>query len=229
MFETFRLAASVVWRILFAPIWVAWRGYRVLWWAFDDSDTRRAGASASLAPRHAPPPPGDPKQAFDLVDSTPVPLPLPLGPLRGGFAATLLASTCFALLARALVAAGQLSPTMSWTGWAWATLVAAVGSLFFVRHVAREHAKRRPLGRVAQAKATIAGVGRACGVAARGGFAGAARASTFATRAGKNVFKTSAMAWRSPPLAWVRLQGRKVAARVRRVTPGNPKTSPETA
>lgn len=196
MFDNLRLAASVVWRVLFAPLWITWRGYRILWWAFDDSDTRRAGASASLAPRNAPPPPGDPAKSFDVIDSTPVPAPPPVGALRGGYVATLLSSCIAAIPTRFAVAEHHLSPGAGWMVWGWATLAVAAASLFFVRHVAREHAKRQPVGRFAQAKATVAGVGRAFASAAKGGTFGVSRAARLGKTVGARTIATGRRMWR---------------------------------
>lgn len=214
MFDNLRLAATVVWRVLFAPLWVTWRGYRILWWAFDDSDTRRAGASASLAPRLAPPPPGDAAQAFEVVDSTPAPTPPPIGALRGGYVATLLSSGLAAIPIRAGVADHHLSTTGGWVVWGWATLAVAVASLFFVRHVAREHAKRQPVGRFAQARATVAGVGRACASAARGGVVGVSRAAGLGKSVGARTVGAGRRVWSSSPLVWVRARARRVASRI---------------
>ncbi|MBI1190907.1 MAG: hypothetical protein GC200_09540 [Tepidisphaera sp.] len=213
MLDNFRLAASVVWRVLFAPLWVTWRGYRILWWAFD-SDPRRAGASASLAPRNAPPPPGDaplPASA-DPSQAPPMTTSPPLAALRGGYIASLLASAFIAFPTRLAVASHHLSPAAGWLTWGWATLAVAVASLFFVRHVAREHAKRQPVGRFAQARASLAGVGVALASSGRG----ITRVAGAAGKLGASAARATRAAWTSAPASRARAGIGSLASRLRR-------------
>lgn len=217
MLDNFRLAATVVWRVLFAPLWVTWRGYRILWWAFD-SDPRRAGASASLAPRNAPPPPGD-----AASPTPPTLLAPPIGALRGGYIATLFASVLIALPTRLAVASHHLTPGAGWLTWGWATLAVAVASLFFVRHVAREHAKRQPASKFAQARATLAGVGLACAAGASSARRAATGAARVGTRVSSNAWRASRAAWASAPASRARATLAGLASRLKRpATPAQP-------
>jgi hypothetical protein len=156
-------------RVAFAPVWVLWRGYRVLWWAFDDSDGRRAEGAVSVAPPGTPPaadarpntdaPLHGPEQqaSFEIVDTSPRPDPPPLGALRGGFAASLLASIGTGVY----LAGGEhpgLSTSGAWMAWAWATLLGAVASVYVVAHVARRQRAERPAGLAAHTRVAVAGV-----------------------------------------------------------------------
>lgn len=66
MFDAFRLLAKV----LFAPIWLLWKLYLALWWAFDDSDEAPAPQPSLSQPARpiadpdAPPAPGAPSIGF---------------------------------------------------------------------------------------------------------------------------------------------------------------------
>lgn len=214
MLDNFRLAASVVWRVLFAPLWITWRAYRILWWAFD-SDPRRAGASASLAPRNAPPPHGDAPPATPASPTppiTPASIAPPLAALRGGYLASLLASALIAIPTRLAVASHQLSPGAGWLTWGWATLAVAVASLFFVRHVAREHAKRQPVGRFAQARASLAGLG----VAFASGGRSVGRVAGAAGKVGASAARNARAAWNSAPASRARTSVSTLVTRLRR-------------
>lgn len=156
-------------RAAFSPVWLAWMGYKGLWWAFDDSDSRRAAGSATLAPHDAPPPPNPltdaprygetQKAAFEVTDSTPAPAAPPKGPLMGGFVSTLAASGGSGLLASSF---DEMSSGRAWTLWAWCTLMATVGSLYVVRHVARRQAEAPPTTLWGKCRTTAGGLKDAC-------------------------------------------------------------------
>jgi hypothetical protein len=166
-------------RVLLAPLYVLWLGYRGLWWAFDDSDARREAGSAMDAPPESPPPPqidtDAPRfppvqsQAFEIVDTTPRPAVPPTGPLRGGFAATMVWTALFGYFCRGWAEAG-MSSSRAWILWGWGSTAFAVVSLFIVRHVASREAQVRPQTPWGHLRATVAGLGdaAAAGVAAAG-------------------------------------------------------------
>jgi len=209
-------AVRIATKIAFAPVWVLWKGYGVLWWAFDDSEKRAAGAPA-IAPPGASVPPDlttnagslhtdapafgeGQRAAFEFVDSRPRPAPAPVGLLRGGFVGTVLSSTMAGLIATNAVESGSFSHTGGWVLWGWSTLLAAVGSLFLVRHVHRRHEAEKPLTRWQRCKATAGGVKDACFHAAGG--VGTAWHAT--RRGGSAVKKRAAAAVASRPVSLLR-------------------------
>jgi hypothetical protein len=107
-------------RVAFSPVWLAWASYKGLWWAFDDSDARRAAGSATIAPLEAPPPPQPHTDAprfgttqgaaFEVTDSSPRAAKAPTGALMGGFMGTLAASGAAGLLASGLVESEAFTP-----------------------------------------------------------------------------------------------------------------------
>lgn len=168
----------ILWRVVFAPVWLLWTCYKGLWWAFDDSDTRRAAGSATIAPPDAPPPPNpntdaprftpDQSRAFEITDSTPAPAKPPIGPLRGGFVSTALISVAGAVLSSSLAEDGAITNGRAWALWIWATLMASVGTLYIVRHVARRQAEQQPKTFWGRCRMTAGGIKDAAFGAGRG-------------------------------------------------------------
>lgn len=190
-------------KVFFAPVWLGWHAYRALWWAFDDSDTRRAvGASATLAPHDDPPPPnpltdaprfGESQHAaFEVTDSTPPPPKAPTGPLVGGYVATLAFSLAAGLLAMSLTAGESMSTGRGWILWGWATLMATVASLYVVRHVARRRDQAKPATWWASCKATAGGLKDACVGAGHGVGAACAKGATVAKAAREHARRAAA-------------------------------------
>lgn len=167
------MAASlrVLTRALFAPIWVLWQGYRVLWWAFEGNPRRREDGAATNAPPGPSPADAttpDPLQtdaprhgegqnaAFEVTREVCRRTPAPTGALRAGFASTLIVS---ALCAGAVLAQDPaMSARAGWAVWAWATLLAAVGSVWVVKHIAQRQRAAKPATTLEHARAATMGV-----------------------------------------------------------------------
>lgn len=168
----------IVWRVVFAPVWLLWTCYKGLWWAFDDSDSRRAAGSATIAPPEAPPPPNPntdaprfgaaQSTAFEITDTTPASPKPPIGPLRGGFVSTALLSIASAAIASSLADEGAITTGRAWALWIWATLMASVGTLYIVRHVARRQAEQMPKTFWGRCRTTAGGIKDAAFGAGRG-------------------------------------------------------------
>jgi hypothetical protein len=140
-------------RVLCSPLWLLWKGYGALWWAFDDSDAtpKLATAEARVQDRAQ-------QASFEVVDSSPKPAPAPKGPLMGGFVGSLASSAAFMWGTRLGVTEGALSDKQAWMIWGWATAVVFVGSLWVVRHVARRQAAERPKTVIGKVKAAAGGL-----------------------------------------------------------------------
>lgn len=149
---------SLMSKCLFAPIWLLWKGYGVLWWAFEGTGR----AAQSPGPRT--PERGNAFEVTDTRDSL-AHLPPPTGLLRGGFVGTLFSSGFILIFAQALQEAGVLSADRSWALWGCGTAFAAVGSIFAVRHVALRQAKRKSLAQRVKAS-VLAGARRAANAGA---------------------------------------------------------------
>jgi hypothetical protein len=147
-------ALLLIGRFLLSPLWLLWRLYLVLWWAFNEEGSR--GASPSVARPSASTvvvnihedPTSDGKQratqdtAVEAIDTTPASRPIPA--LKLGFAFSLLGS---ALLAWVVNAAGHhqfISSSGELRLWLWASCVAFVVSLWPVRHIARRQQAEPP-------------------------------------------------------------------------------------
>lgn len=133
---------SLMSKIVFFPVWALWRAYLVLWWAFD---TRTAPAVTSPAAA-----PGEQDASFQVTNSKPeqLPLPLPKGALRGGFVGTSLVSIALGVACAALADHHMIEPGRAAVAWVWGSALATVASLLAVRAVAkRQRAKLSPIAR----------------------------------------------------------------------------------
>lgn len=123
-------------KVVFAPVWLAWKGYLSLWWAFEGMGMAPTPVVTRREPERG--------SSFEVTDSRPKPpaLPAPLGLLKGGFIGTLLFSGFFALVSVAL--SGQpMWQDRAFALWGCLTGFTAVGSIFAVRRVAFARAQRK--------------------------------------------------------------------------------------
>lgn len=167
------MAASlrVLMRVLFAPVWVLWQGYRVLWWAFEGNPRRREDGAATNAPPGSSPADATapdslqtdaPKHgegqnaAFEVTREVCRRPATPTGALRAGFASALIVSALCGWWVLAQDPA--MSARAGWAIWAWATLLAAVGSVWVVRHIARRQRAAKPATTLEHARAASMGV-----------------------------------------------------------------------
>ncbi|MFO0859155.1 MAG: hypothetical protein U0570_01270 [Phycisphaerales bacterium] len=166
-------ALSMSLRVATSPIWVLWRSYLMLWWAFDDSSERAASrlSAKTTAAADVPPPRfvegGDSGQAssFELTDSRPPrktlppPMPVPTGLLRGGFAGSMVLCSFFAMFTGGLAASGAMSGMRATALWAWGCSIIVCSSVLLVRRVARKRWER-PKGPVARMKDACVGAAK---------------------------------------------------------------------
>lgn len=171
-------AISMALRVATTPVWVLWRGYMLLWWAFDDSSERaatRLSAKTTSAVDFAPSNfvegcDSGQGRSFEVVDSRPPkhelppPMPVPVGLLRGGFAGSLVLCTMFSVLTGGLAASAAMSAPRASALWLWGCSIILCSSILIVRRVARKRWER-PKGAVARAR-------DACMNAAKGACAG---------------------------------------------------------
>ena len=134
---------SLMSKIVFFPVWALWRAYLLLWWAFD---TRPAPAPAAAQP-------GVQDSAFQVTSSSPEPLPLPRGALRGGFVGTWLVSIALGGLCAALADQHVIEPARAAIAWGWGSALTTVASLLAVRAVVTR--QRAKVSRVQRAKEGI--------------------------------------------------------------------------
>ena len=166
---------SLMSKIVFAPIWILWKGYNVLWWAFEGFGRRDVPIEDPSAPERG--------AAFEITDSRPAELALtpPIGLLKGGFAGTLALSAGAGIASGALASSQTLSPTHAWLVWGWASVIASLVSIFAVRKVALERARRKTMRDRIRAAVNRAGRGAASVAAA--GYAAARHAAGVETSA----------------------------------------------
>lgn len=202
---------TLMYRVLFSPVWLLWKLYNGLWWAFDDSEAV-VTSSVRAESRGA---------AFEVVDSRPKPVaaPRPTGALRGGFIGSIAACGGFGLITHNASHAHWITEQTGIGLWIWASVVTFVGSLFAVRRVARAQAQRAARKRgvaaavaavrdaaqcaVANAgKATVMAAGSRVGTkvgpvfrACRGGAQRACRAAGNAAKAGWAGLAEAAKTW----------------------------------
>ncbi len=176
-------ALSMALRVATTPIWLLWRGYLLLWWAFDDSSERavaRLTAKTTSAvdvppPRFAEGSDSSQGSAFEVVDSRPPkkelppPMPVPTGLLRGGFVGSMALCSMLAIVTGGLSASNVLSGPRAGALWAWACTVVLCGSVLLVRGVARKRWER-PKGAVARAKDACVGAAKGVCVGIRNKF-----------------------------------------------------------
>jgi hypothetical protein len=162
-------------RIAATPVWLLWRGYLLLWWAFDDSPERAAArlsakttAAADVAPS-AFVEGGEPGQgtSFEFVDSRkgskrplPPPMPRPDGLLKGAFAGSMVLCGLSSLAAAGLAAVDAMGPTRAGALWLWCCSIVLVGSVLGVRRIARKRWEK-PKGPIARAKDATVHVAKA--------------------------------------------------------------------
>ena len=172
MFGVFSLATKT----LTSPLWLPWKAYKGLWWAFDvQPKPARPIRKGSPTPAVETPvaglgkPSGGHQQAsFEVVDSSPPARPLPVKSLRAGYAATYLMSAMTGGIVAGLASDGEIATSRAWVIWAWVTGTLAVASLLVVRRMARREIARLEMRRKifgapkAAAKAAAAGVAACC-------------------------------------------------------------------
>lgn len=174
---------SIMSKVVFSPVWLLWRGYLLLWWAFGEENPGAAskpkfgapvgGGRASSGDKGA-----AQDSAFEVVDSR-APAPKaerPTGPLMGGFVGSLLAFAVSGVISRAAIYEGGADPRVATLVWLWVTAAASLGSIFIVRRVDR---KRRARGK-SLFRATcdkVRGVGAACTLGAKMAAGGAKAAA----------------------------------------------------
>ena len=125
---------SLVRRVVTLPGRIVWNGYKGLWWAFGDEQPANA----------------DPVQAGAArlrLNRT----------LRFGFGSTLATSAAMGLFSAIAVDEGRFSTPTGWWLWAWSTGLAAVISIWAVRHVSRQQIARNAQGLKGHAGAAAAG------------------------------------------------------------------------
>ncbi|MBX3390624.1 MAG: hypothetical protein KF691_14345 [Phycisphaeraceae bacterium] len=170
-------ALSMVLRVATSPIWLLWRGYLLLWWAFDDSSERAAArlSAKTTSAAYIPPPKfvdgEDSAEAANRKDARvskaakktavplPPPMPVPSGMLKGAFIGTLGLCSFFAILTGGLAASDALSGPRATMLWAWGCAVAACSSVLLVRSVARKRWER-PKGPVGRMKDACVGMAK---------------------------------------------------------------------
>jgi hypothetical protein len=158
-------APAMALRIAASPVWLLWRGYLMLWWAFDDSPERaaaRLSAKTTAAADVAPPKfveGGDSGQAsaFEWTDSRPPkrplppPMPRPEALLKGAFAGSMILCGMTSMIAAGLAAGDAISPARAGALWLWFSAVVVLGSVLGVRRIARKRWEK-PKGPIARAK-----------------------------------------------------------------------------
>jgi hypothetical protein len=164
---------SLAMRIIFSPVWILWRGYLLLWWAFGEDDAKpTVGPDGKMTPAPA--------------------TPKPRGLLMSGFVATGLLSAVSGAIAGGLAGAAEISDSTALAAWLWATAAAAIGTTFMVRKVVRRRRAR---------VSTIRGAAMAAAGAARSAGAAAFKVGVAAGRAGVAAGKAGAVAERASQAA----------------------------
>lgn len=166
-------------KIIFAPLWILWRGYLMLWWAFgEEAPKAMAGSTAAVASAK-----DAQGAAFEVVDSRPkAPAPRrPTGALIAGFVSSLFTFLVAGGLSRVAINEGN-DPRTATLVWLWITVVVTSASLFAVRRVDRKR-RARGMSLFEATKARVGAAGAACKrAAAFGGLrAGSACAKAAAT------------------------------------------------
>ncbi len=139
-------------KILFSPVWLLWRAYLMLWWAFGEEPPKPSPASQSPLRQDAQ------GSSFEVIDSREsVPLaPRPTGALIAGFVSSVFTFLASGGLSRLAVVEGA-DPRAATLVWLWATAAATLTSIFVVRRVERRRrARGMSLFQAAKAKASAA-------------------------------------------------------------------------
>jgi len=161
-------AISMSLRVATSPIWLLWRGYLLLWWAFDDSSERAASklSAKTTAAADIPPPrfvDGEDSGEVQNVKAVkaskktgmplPPPMPVPTGMLKGGFVGSMGLCSLFAMITGGLAASDAMSGPRATMLWAWGCTVVLCSSVLLVRSVARKRWERPrgPVGRMKDA------------------------------------------------------------------------------
>ncbi|MGH7244075.1 MAG: hypothetical protein ACREJD_11705 [Phycisphaerales bacterium] len=163
-------AISMSLRVATSPIWLLWRGYLLLWWAFDDSSERAASrlSAKTTAAADIPHPRFVDGEDSNIVPSKntkktgmplPPPMPVPTGMLKGGFVGSMGLCSLFAMLTGGMAASGALSGQRATVLWAWGCTVVLCSSVLLVRSVARKRWER-PKGPVGRMKDTCVGMAK---------------------------------------------------------------------
>lgn len=121
-------------KIAFFPVWILWKGYTGLWWAFDDVPSpRKSGAQPAVAGV------GAQDTSFQVMNSTPrtEARPRPSLALRLGFAASLVGSAMLGAITGGISEAGHLTPQHAALAWAWGSLALFVGSVWSISRARR--------------------------------------------------------------------------------------------
>lgn len=167
-------AISMSLRVASSPIWLLWRGYLLLWWAFDDSSERAASrlSAKTTAAADIPPPRfvdgedsgeiGNVKPAKAAKKTgvpLPPPMPVPTGMLKGGFIGSMALCSFFAMITGGLAASEAMSGPRATLFWAWGCTVVLCSSVLLVRSVARKRWER-PKGPVGRMKDACVGMAK---------------------------------------------------------------------
>src|SRR5436190_17651369 len=162
------VAVSMIARILLSPLWLLWRFYGVLWWAFnEESNAPRASSSPVVANEAAADAASGPRTqrsaqdaAFEIVDSRPAaaPAPKPTGALKLGFAASLVVGVLLAAAVNSAAGHEVIRPSSQLPLWLWSFCMVFVGSLWPVRHIARRQQAAREDGWRAQVLCVAGGM-----------------------------------------------------------------------
>lgn len=164
-------------KIIFSPVWLLWRAYLMLWWAFGEETPKLPQTPKDAAAKDAQ------ASAFEVVDSrekTPTP-PRPTGALIAGFVSSLFTFLASGGLSRVAINEGS-DPRTATLIWLWASAAITFASLFVVRRVDRKR-RARGMSLLQATKAKAAAAGAACKkVAAFGGL----RAGTVCAKAAAN-------------------------------------------
>lgn len=166
-------------KIIFSPVWLLWRAYLMLWWAFGEETPKLTQAPNAAAAKDAQ------ASAFEVVDSreqakSPA-LSRPTGALIAGFVSSLFTFLASGGLSRVAINEGS-DPRTATLIWLWTSAVVTFASLFVVRRVDRKR-RARGMSLIQATKAKAAAAGAACKrVATFGGL----RAGTVCAKAAAN-------------------------------------------
>lgn len=167
-------AISMSLRVATSPIWLLWRGYLLLWWAFDDSSERavsRLSARTTSAADIPPPRFVDGESSGDVASPKvakaskktgmplPPPMPVPTGMLKGGFIGSMGLCSLFAMITGGLAASDAMTGPRATMLWAWGCTVVLCSSVLLVRSVARKRWER-PKGPVGRMKDACVGMAK---------------------------------------------------------------------